>query len=73
MYLKIILPAVILNALAGEVVVQINVQASCHALILVRGSGRWRQGHFDSKRMQDRQRFSDLAGFLASFEIDDEP
>ena|ERR1022692_1736613 len=41
-------------------------------LLLFRGSRR-RQAQLDSQGMQDRQRFSDLAGLLALFKVDDEP
>ena len=37
------------------------------------GRRRRRQRQLDSQRMQDRQRLSDLAGFLALFEVDDKP
>ena len=32
----------------------------------------WRQRHFDSERVEDPQRFTELAGFLSFFQLDNE-
>ena len=66
------LAAIILDEVADEFIVQIDIESSGHALLFFRGSWR-RQGQLDSQGMQDCQRFSDLAGFLALFEVNDEP
>ena len=50
---------------------EVDIESLCHALLHL---GRWRrESDLDPERIQDCQSFSDLAGFLAFFEIDDEP
>jgi hypothetical protein len=63
--------AVILDELAGEFVVEVDIERSRHALLFLCRLRR-RQGEFDPQRVKDRQRFSDLASFLALFEVDHE-
>src|ERR1035437_3053566 len=57
--------------MADEIAVEIDVESFRHSLLPV--SRRLRESDLGPERIQDCQSFSDLAGFLAFFEIDDEP
>jgi len=61
------LAAGILDEVADERAVQIDIERSCHTLLFFRRRGR--QSQLDSQGMQDRQRLSDLAGLLTLFEV----
>ena len=66
------LAAIILNEVADQFAVQVDIQGFRHALFLApSGDRRRRQRDPDSQRLQDRQNLTNLAGFLALFEVDD--
>src|ERR1035441_2212793 len=53
------LAAVVLDEIAGEVIVQIDIEGSRHALLFfLSRRRRWRKSQLDSQSVQDRQRFS---------------
>jgi hypothetical protein len=62
------LVALILNEPAGEFVVEVDIDRSRHALLFL-CRGRRSERDLDSQSVQDRKRFSDLASFLAFFEV----
>src|SRR5579863_1128385 len=60
--------------MADEITVEVDIERFCHSYSprLLLAHSRRRQSDLDPERIKDRQGFSDLAGFLAVFEIDDE-
>ena len=64
------LAAVILDEMADEIVVQIDIEGSGHGLFFSR---RRRQGQCDPEGLQDAERFPEFAGFLALLQVDDKP
>ena len=63
------LAAVILDEMADEIVVQIDIEGSGHGLFF----SRRRQGQRDPEGLQDAERFPEFAGFLALLQVDDKP
>jgi len=66
------LAAVILDEMADQLAVQVNIQGSRHALLLTLGDRRRRQSDPDSQGLQDSENLANLAGFLAFFEFNNE-